>query len=535
MKLSQDVLTNPHDWLRQGVVFPRFDREKVRLRTEEKPVWLHFGAGNIFRAFPARLQQQLLDRGLADSGIVVCETFDEEIIERAFTPFDNLTLAVTLKADQSIDKTLVASITRSLTGSAGRQELAQIFTAPSLQLVSFTITEKGYAVADDQGKLLPHIAADAGRRPEAAASLIGLVAYLCLRRCQAGKLPLALLSLDNCARNGERLKTALLTVARGWERQGFAGREFVEYLQDEARVAFPWSMIDKITPRPAESVREMLAADGIEGMDIRQTARHTYVAAFVNTEECEYLVIEDRFPNGRPPLETAGVIFCDRETVDKVEKMKVGACLNPLHTVLAVFGCLLGYRLVSQEMDNAPLVRLIRLVGYDEALPFVPDSKIISPRRFIDEFINTRLPNPFIPDSPQRIACDTSQKIPVRFGGTLQEMERQGRDLSRLKGIPLFIAGWLRYLLAVNDRGEPFTLSPDPLLGELCPPLQGIALGDRGPFAAALQPILANRAIFGVDLYRHRLAGKIEDYFRRLVSGPGAVRQTLNEEFEEEE
>ncbi|MDU4959090.1 MAG: mannitol dehydrogenase family protein [Sporomusaceae bacterium] len=534
MKLSKDVLSNPGDWQEKGVVFPRFDWESVRRRTAEKPVWLHFGAGNIFRAFPARAQQLLLDEGLADSGIVVCETFDEEIIDKAFTPFDNLTLAVTLKADQSIDKTLVASITESLTGSSDRKQLERIFTAPSLQLVSFTITEKGYAVTDDRGQMLPHIAADVSRRPEEASSLIGLVAYLCLLRCRAGQLPLALVSMDNCARNGEKLKTAVLAVAQGWERQGFAGREFSEYLQHESRVTFPWSMIDKITPRPADSVREMLAASGIEGMEIHQTAKNTYVAAFVNAEECEYLVIEDSFPNGRPPLEKAGVIFSDRDTVNKVEKMKVGACLNPLHTVLAVFGCLLGYELVSKEMENGPLVRLVKLVGYSEALPYVPDPGIISPRQFIDEFINTRLPNPFIPDSPQRIACDTSQKIPVRFGGTLKEMERQGKDLSRLKGIPFFIAGWLRYLLAVNDEGKPLALSPDPMLAELRPHLQGISLGDKGPFAAAIQPILANQAIFGVDLYKHGLAGKIEAYFTNMVSGAGAVRQALNDEFKEE-
>ena len=70
MKLSKDVLSNPGDWQEKGVVFPRFDWESVRRRTAEKPVWLHFGAGNIFRAFPARAQQLLLDEGLADSGIV---------------------------------------------------------------------------------------------------------------------------------------------------------------------------------------------------------------------------------------------------------------------------------------------------------------------------------------------------------------------------------------------------------------------------------------------------------------------------------
>ena len=78
-------------------------------------------------------------------------------------------------------------------------------------------------------------------------------------------------------------------------------------------------------------------------MEVAETAKHTFVSAMVNAEECEYLAIEDWFPNGRPPLEKAGVLFCDRETVDKIEKMKVCTCLNPLHTALAMFGCLLSY------------------------------------------------------------------------------------------------------------------------------------------------------------------------------------------------
>ena len=88
-------------------------------------------------------------------------------------------------------------------------------------------------------------------------------------------------------------------------------------------------MIDKITPRPSETVKETLSQKGIEGMDIVVTARNSYVAPFVNAEVSEYLVIEDRFTNGRPPLEEAGVIFTDRETVNKVETMKVTTCLNP--------------------------------------------------------------------------------------------------------------------------------------------------------------------------------------------------------------
>ncbi len=100
-------------------------------------------------------------------------------------------------------------------------------------------------------------------------------------------------------------------------------------MDDRNKVTYPWTMIDKITPRPDPSVEKILLEDGVEGLEPVITSRNTYVAPFVNAEECEYLVVEDAFPNGRPALEKGGVIFTDRETVDKVEKMKVCTCLNP--------------------------------------------------------------------------------------------------------------------------------------------------------------------------------------------------------------
>ena len=116
--------------------------------------------------------------------------------------------------------------------------------------------------------------------------------------------------------------------------------EFVAYLEDETKVAFPWSMIDKITPRPASEVQAALEASGLTDMAPIVTSRNTYIAPYVNAETPEYLVIEDKFPNGRPALEAAGVYMTDRDTVNNTERMKVTTCLNPLHTALAVYGCL---------------------------------------------------------------------------------------------------------------------------------------------------------------------------------------------------
>ena len=284
-------------------------------------------------------------------------------------------------------------------------------------------------------------------------------------------------------------------------------------------------MIDKITPRPSEKVSSRLSAMGLENMDIRITAKKSYAAPFVNAETLEYLVVEDTFPNGRPPLEKAGVLFGTRDTVNKTETMKVGSCLNPLHTALAVTGCLLGYTSIAEEMNDPVLVKLIKKIGYDEGLKTAIDPVIIRPERFLDEVINERFVNPNIPDTPQRIATDTSQKLAVRYGKTIEAYcNRDDLNVQDLTGIPLAIAAWLRYLLGIDDSGKPMELSPDPLLTDLKKELSGISLGSTN---ADVRSILTNKQIFGIDLYEAGLGEKVTAFFTEMLASPGAVRKTL--------
>lgn len=297
----------------------------------------------------------------------------------------------------------------------------------------------------------------------------------------------------------------------------------MRYLEDERVITFPLSMIDKITPRPSESVQAALLEQGIGDMDVIITSKNTYTAPFVNAEISEYLVVEDNFTNGRPPLEEAGIIFTDRETVNKVETMKVTTCLNPLHTALAVSGCLLGYTLIADEMKDDTLRRFVEIIGYKEGLPVVVDPGILSPKQFLDEVLTERFANLFIPDTPQRIATDTSQKVGIRFGETIKSyIRREELDPAQLTAIPLAIAVWCRYLLGVNDAGEVFTLSSDPLLETLQGYLQGVSLGDQ---TASVRPILEDERLFGVPLYEIGLGDKIEIMFQEMMAG--AVRRTL--------
>ncbi|MBP3657529.1 MAG: mannitol dehydrogenase family protein, partial [Clostridia bacterium] len=246
-----------------------------------------------------------------------------------------------------------------------------------------------------------------------------------------------------------------------------------------------------------------------------------------NAERPQYLVVEDRFPNGRPPLEKAGVYLTDRDTVNCTERMKVTTCLNPLHTALAVYGCLLGYTLICEEMKDEDLKKLVTRLGYVEGLPVVVDPKILSPKAFIDEVVGERLPNVFMPDDPRRIATDTSQKVGIRFGETIKSYVAEGRDLNDLVSIPLAIAGWMRYLLGVGDDGNPIEISSDPMKDDLQAKLAGIEAGKPETYKGQLREILANEVIFGVDLCAIGLADRIEQMFVEELAGVGAVRATL--------
>ncbi len=531
LELNGSSLANKAAWSAVNVTLPQFDWEAMVKATREHPLWVHFGAGNIFRGYIARLQQELLNQGLCDRGIIAADTFDYDIIDKIYTPFDNMTMMVSLNPDGTTSREIVASIAEGLradsSDAAQMARLEEIFTDAGLQMVSFTITEKGYALANMAGELLPVVQADIQEGPAHARHAMSMVTALVHKRYLAGGAPLALVSMDNCSHNGEKLMNSVLTIARAWQEKGFVEQGFVDYLTDESRISFPWSMIDKITPRPAKVVEESLLADGIANMAPIVTSKNTFIAPFVNAERPQYLVVEDKFPAGRPPLEKAGVYMTDRETVNKTERMKVTTCLNPLHTALAVYGCMLGHTLICEEMKDEELVKLVRRLGYQEGLPVVVDPKILSPKTFIDEVVEQRLPNPFMPDAPQRIATDTSQKVGIRFGETIKSYLAAGKDLNQLTALPLALAGWLRYLLAVDDEGKPMECSADPMKDELQQKLSGIRVGQPESYQGQLREILSNEVIFGTDLVKAGLADKIEALFVEELAGPGAVRATL--------
>lgn len=531
MKLTISGLKEQESWEKAGIKLPGYDVEAAVKAAKENPRWVHFGIGNIFRIFLGGIADTLLEEGEMDCGITCVESFDYDVVDKIYDPYDNLVLSVILNSDGTQEKRVLGSLAEALKAQscdgAAWERLKEIFSSESLQMVSFTITEKGYALKKADGTFFGFIEKDIEEGPEKSTSAMAIVTAMLFERYRKNKAPLALVSMDNCSQNGKLLGESVLTMAREWEKNGFVDEGFVSYVSDKAKISFPWTMIDKITPRPSEKIADALEASGVEDMQPVITSKRTYIAPFVNAEGPQYLVIEDDFPNGRPALEKAGVYMTDRDTVNKSERMKVTVCLNPIHTALGPYGCVLGYDLFSDEMKDADMLKLGNLVGYGEGMEVVPDPVILSPKKFLDELMQDRFPNPYLGDTCLRLCTDSSQGLGVRFGVTVKAYVEKYGDAKKLIGIPLAIAGWLRYLLGVDDKGGTYELAPDPMAKEMQERLADIVIGDPSSLTDQLKWILSNENVFFINLYEAGIGELIEEIFREEIKGPGAVRATV--------
>lgn len=534
MKLTRSGIKDRAAWEKAGITLPGYDVEAVSEKAKKEPVWVHFGIGNIFRVFIGGIADGLLEEGVMDRGITCVETFDYDVVDKIYQPYDNLGLNVILHGNGTREYKVIGSLAEAVKAQASDPEqwkrLKEIFSSSSLQLVSFTITEKGYALHRADGTWLPYVAADIQNGPEKATGAMAVLVAMLYVRYQVGKYPLALVSMDNCSQNGAKLRESVLTMAEEWKKAGYVDEGFVSYVSDEDTVAFPWTMIDKITPRPSERIADDLEKAGVEYMQPVITGKQTYIAPFVNAEKPQYLVIEDHFPNGRPALEKGfGVYMTDRNTVNLSERMKVTVCLNPVHSATGPLGVVLGYDLFAHMLNtNEDMMKMARMVAYDEGLPVVPNPGILSPQAFVDELFNDRFPNEYLGDTNLRLAVDVSQMVGIRFGETVKAYVEKYGDASRLTAIPLGIAGWLRYLLAVDDAGNHYELAPDPMKEELTEQLKDIVVGHPETFKDQLKPILSNERLFFTDLYKDGAGEKIETMFREMIAGPGAVKATIH-------
>ena len=534
MKLTLEGIKNTTVFQKAGILLPGYDVAAVSKKAKQAPRWAHFGIGNIFRIFIGGIADGLLEAGVLDRGLTCIETFDYDVVDKIYTPYDNLGLSVILHADGTRTYKVLGSMAEAVKAQSSDPahwaRLKEVFRSKELQLISFTITEKGYALAGSDGIYFPFIQSDIDNGPEKATSAMAVLTAMLYVRYQDSRTPIALVSMDNCSHNGDLLRHSVLTMAREWQKKGYVTEDFLAWLGDETQVSFPWTMIDKITPRPSDAIAADLEALGVENMAPVITSKRTYIAPFINAEQPQYLVIEDRFPNGRPELEKGfGVYLADRATVNLSERMKVTACLNPVHSATGPVGVVLGEELYAKMLNTNPdMMKMARMVAYDEGLPMVEDPKILSPKAFTDELFTDRFPNEYLGDTNLRLATDTSQGAGVRFGETIKAYMKKYGSAERLTAIPLGIAGWLRYMLGVDDMGNTYELAPDPMVPEIQAALSSVVFGNPESLTDQLHPILSNEKVFFIDLYKAGLGEKIEGMFREMINGKGSTKATIH-------
>ena len=534
MKLTLEGMKNTAAFQNAGILLPGYDVAAVSKKAKQAPRWAHFGIGNIFRIFIGGIADGLLEAGVLDRGLTCIETFDYDVVDKIYTPYDNLGLSVILHADGTRTYKVLGSMAEAVKAQSSDPahwaRLKEVFRSKELQLISFTITEKGYALAGSDGIYFPFIQSDIDNGPEKATSAMAVLTAMLYVRYQDSRTPIALVSMDNCSHNGDLLRHSVLTMAREWQKKGYVTEDFLTWLGDETQVSFPWTMIDKITPRPSDAIAADLETLGVEDMAPVITSKRTYIAPFINAEQPQYLVIEDRFPNGRPELEKGfGVYLADRATVNLSERMKVTACLNPVHSATGPVGVVLGEELYAKMLNTNPdMMKMARMVAYDEGLPMVEDPKILSPKAFTDELFTDRFPNEYLGDTNLRLATDTSQGVGVRFGETIKAYVKKYGSAERLTAIPLGIAGWLRYMLGVDDMGNTYELAPDPMVPEIQAALSSVVFGNPASLTDQLHPILSNEKVFFIDLYKAGLGEKIEGMFREMIAGKGSTKATIH-------
>lgn len=437
------------------VARPAYDRTRTRIGV------VHFGPGAFHRAHQAVYLDAVLD---ADPAWAICAvSLHSPGVRDALRPQDGLYTLV-LQGERPALR-VVGSIRELLCAPQEPEAVLARLADRDVRLVTLTITEKGYCLSADGVDLAhPDIVHDLAS-PETPASAIGwLVAGLRARR-DRGFEPFTVLSCDNLADNGGRLRRAVLQFAAQLDPR------LADWI--ETGVAFPRSMVDSITPASDDALRAWVAAQaGVE--DAWPVQREPYTQ----------WVVEDHFPHGRPPLERAGVVLSDDIAGYDRAKLRL---LNAPHSALAYLGSLLEIDTVAAAMREPALAGFVERLMRQDIVPTLQLPRGFDPDAYIDAIL-ARFRNPAIAHRLAQIAWDGSQKIPVRLLGTIADALAAGRPIERLC---LPVAGWLHFVRRQARHGVPIV---DPLAATLA----AIGRETTGEATHDVAAFLAMDSVFGV-------------------------------------
>ncbi|MBK0418363.1 mannitol dehydrogenase family protein [Leucobacter sp. CSA1] len=416
------------DQANSGVATPPYDRAGLVTGIA------HFGMGGFHRAHQALMIDELLRRGEARewaiTGIGVRP--EDSRMRAALGEQDGLYTLIEKHADGAQDARVIGSILGMLTlADDGAEAVLELLSTPTTRIVSLTVTEGGYNINQSTGEFLidaPDVVADLaeGAMPR---TVFGLIVEALRRRREAGTTPFTVMSCDNLPDNGRVAHRSILAFAEAKDP------ELAAWI--DAEVAFPNSMVDRITPATTDADRRSaLELTGLED------------AWPVVCETFFQWVLQDSFVNGRPPYELARVELVD--DVEPYEMMKL-RLLNSSHQGLCYFGYLLGYRFVADATSDPLISGLLRNYIGREAIPTLRPIGGVDPAEYGETCIS-RFRNPQVGDTVARLCAESSDRIPKWLLPVVFDLLAEGRSVDFSAAI---VASWARYARGVDEQGEP--------------------------------------------------------------------------------
>ena len=412
--------------LQPAVATPSYDRSRVRTGI------VHLGVGGFHRSHQAVYVDRLLQLGRAfDWGICGVGVLPSDARMRdVLAAQDHLWTVMVKHPDGFLDARVIGSMVDYLLAPDDPEAVVERMADPAVRIVSLTVTEGGYNVTADGAfdATAPEIVADL-RAEAAPRTSFGLVTEALVRRRSRGVPPFTVMSCDNLPGNGDVARRSFGAFA------GLRDRELGEWVGTE--VAFPNSMVDRITPATTDDDRAELARRfGVED------------GWPVVCEPFTQWVLEDRFGDGRPPLEEAGVQLVDDVAPYELMKLRL---LNAGHQVLGQLGRLAGFEYVHEACQD-PLMRRL-LLGYlrEEGVPTLQPVPGIDVERYVADLVG-RFASPAVRDTLARLCTDASDRIPKFVLPVLRANLARGGEIRRAVAV---LAGWAHSLTGTDDAGRP--------------------------------------------------------------------------------
>ncbi len=406
------------------VDLPRYDRKKVT------PGIVHIGLGNFHRAHMAVYLDDLMNRGAAlDWGILGAGVRASDAAMRAAMLAQDCLSTVIELDPRGKRARRVGAMVGFVEVAPDNAPLIAAMTRPEIRIVSLTVTEGGYFISAATGSFdatAPEILADAAHPERPATAFGAIVAALRARRAN-GTPPFTVLSCDNLPGNGTVTRAAVVGLAR------LSDPALADWIA--AHVSFPNGMVDRITPATGPRERAMAASFGLGDDPVPVTC-----------EPFRQWVVEDRFPQGRPPLEQVGVTFSDH--VHAYEAMKI-RILNGGHAIIAYPGGLMDIEFVHEAMAHSLISGFLDRVEREEIVPYVPPV----PDSDLEAYyitIRARFANPEVADTVRRLCLDGSNRQPKFIVPSLRDARAAG---GRIDGLALVSALWCRYCHGQTDSG----------------------------------------------------------------------------------